>query len=336
MKPTELKQTIKLLYKTKRPGFIWGLPGIGKSSIMNQVAEELGIGLIDIRALLRNPVDFRGIPAVDREKWLTKWVRPEELPKEGKGIIFLDELPSAPPLVQAACYQLVLENRVGEHEIGKGWIAFGAGNRETDRAVTHIMPSPLANRFVHLELEFNLQDWIAWALKNDMPMEIISYARYRPNNICVEEVPNKKAFPTPRTWEYVGDILKERPPLEIRYELIKGCVGEGIATDFEGFLRLHEKMPDPDLVIADPDGIEIPTDPKEKGIIYALCGALVPRATKNTVKRIIRFADRLEKQIQGGMEFSVALMFDIMKRQKELVNDENVIRWVSRHSDVIL
>src|SRR5271157_4947272 len=162
MKPSEIASSLQLLTRTRKPAFLWGAPGVGKSQVVAQVAATLGVRLIDIRAVLLDPVDLRGLPTVEHGK--AAWATPAFLPEDGAGILFLDELNAAPPLVQAACYQLVLDRALGDYRLPDGWTVFAAGNREGDRAVTSRMSSALANRFIHLPFETDLDDWSRWAM----------------------------------------------------------------------------------------------------------------------------------------------------------------------------
>jgi MoxR-like ATPase len=179
MKPSLICATLNRLIKIRQPVFIWGAPGVGKSQIVAQVAAGQQLPLVDIRAVLLDPVDLRGLPHIDSEG-RAHWSPPDFLPQNGSGVLFLDELNAAPPLVQAACYQLVLDRRIGEYRLPEGWSIIAAGNRETDRAVTHRMPSALANRFVHLSFDPDLGDWLVWAAAHDVSPEVVAFLRYRP------------------------------------------------------------------------------------------------------------------------------------------------------------
>jgi MoxR-like ATPase len=165
--PNEAKASVRKCLKINRPIFLWGAPGIGKSDIIKQLGDELGREVIDIRLPLWEPTDIKGIPFFNPETKTMEWGPPSELPMDpdSKAIIFLDELNAAPPAVQAAAYQLVLNRRVGTYVLPKGVSIVAAGNRETDKGVTYRMPAPLANRFLHLELKVNFDDWQEWATK---------------------------------------------------------------------------------------------------------------------------------------------------------------------------
>ena len=146
MRPSHVCEALHHLVRIRQPVFLWGPPGVGKSRLVADVARRQGRKLYDLRAVLLDPVDLRGLPRISDEG-ITSWCVPEFLPHPQdteEGILFLDELNAAPPLVQAACYQLILDRRVGQYRLPDGWAVVAAGNRESDRAVTYRMPSALA------------------------------------------------------------------------------------------------------------------------------------------------------------------------------------------------
>ena len=225
MKPSEIASSLQLLAQIHKPAFLWGPPGVGKSQVVAQVATALGIRLIDIRAILLDPVDLRGLPTVEQGR--AAWAIPAFLPEDGAGILFLDELNAAPPLVQAACYQLVLDRALGEYRLPDGWTVFAAGNREGDRAVTARMSSALANRFVHLVFETDIDDWSRWAMgAGDLRPEVVAFLRWRPELLHQFE-PTEKAFPSPRAWASISHILAAAPPSDVEFALYEGTVGRG-------------------------------------------------------------------------------------------------------------
>src|SRR6516162_6667182 len=224
MKPSLVSRTLrKLLIGEKQAVFIWGSPGSGKSAVVNQLAIELGIALRDVRALLLDPVDLRGLPFLGSDG-RSKWATPEFLPQDGTGILFLDELNAAPAMVQASCYQLVLDRKLGEYTLPDGWAIIAAGNRDSDRAVTTRMPTPLRNRFVHLEFEIDIQEWSEWAIQAGIRPEVIAFLRFRPELISQPDR-DAHAFPSPRSWEFVSRILAAAPDQAVEHELFAGAVG---------------------------------------------------------------------------------------------------------------
>jgi len=150
----------------------------------NKLSEALKITLQDVRALLLDPVDLRGLPFLGNDG-RSKWASPEFLPQEGSGILFLDELNAAPAMVQASCYQLVLDRRLGEYTLPESWAIIAAGNRDSDRGATTRMPTPLRNRFVHLDFEVDVQEWSEWATQAGIRPEVIAFLRFRPELLSV-------------------------------------------------------------------------------------------------------------------------------------------------------
>lgn len=330
MRPSKAKASIRLAVDAGHPVFLWGSPGVGKSQVVAQLAAELGVELRDLRVIHLDPVDLRGLPVLSGkdEERTVNWVPPAFLPRTGKGLLFLDELNAAAPSVQAACYQLVLDRRLGEYVLPSGWAIVAAGNRETDRSVVHRMPSALKNRFVHINFEVDLEDWIAWALAHDIKSEIIAFLRFRPELLnAFDPQRNERAFPTPRTWEFVSDMLRQNPPADLEYELLAGTIGEGAAAEFMGFIRIYRTLPDPDLIIINPKGAAVPEDP---ATLYALCGALAKRATDKTLDAIVEFSFRMPA------EFSVLLITDIVKRDKAMMKTKAFIAWTAKNSAVII
>ena len=201
MKASRLTTVLENLLDQPWAAFIWGAPGIGKSSIVRQIAERRRMPLIDIRASLLDPTDLRGIPMI--QDGTAVWCPPSFLPKKSDkpGILFLDEINAAPPLVQAALYQLILDRRVGEYELPEGWRIIAAGNRREDKAVTFRLSSALANRFIHLNLEVDPDDWHAWATNHGIIPEVTAFLKYRPQLLQAASE-DEQAFATPRSWRW--------------------------------------------------------------------------------------------------------------------------------------
>lgn len=326
MKPTQVIESIKTCIKANQPPFIHGSPGIGKSDVVRQVGKDLDLPIADVRAVLLDPVDLRGLPTVNGDG-RAKWAIPEFLPREGKGILFLDELNAAPKLVQAACYQLVLDRKLGEYTLPKEWHIVSAGNRETDRAVVTRMPSALANRFIHIDFDVDVEDWILWALNHNVMTELISFIRFRPPLLnAFDPKAASKAFPTPRSWMFVNNIMATNPAQDILYDLLKGTVGEGATAEFLAFWKIFNKLPSPDVILTNPDSSEVPTDP---ATLYALMGALAARAKDSNMDRLMKYMARVPN------EFCVLLMRDALRRDNSLANTRAYINWNSQNSDIV-
>lgn len=321
MRPSDVSQTLKKLIPTQRPIYLWGSPGIGKSSVVKQAAESLELQLIDIRATLLDPVDLRGLPRVTRDR--AEWCPPEFLPRHGEGVLFLDELAQAPPLVQAACLQLVLDRRIGEYTLPEGWSVLAASNRAEDRAGTHRLISPLLNRFVHLDLEVSAEDWQEWAVTHSIQPEVRAFLRFRPALLShFEPARNPRAFPTPRSWQFVSDVLPMTPDAQI-HPVVSGCVGEAASAEFLGFLRLYRELPDLESVFSDPEHTPVPQQP---AVLYGLIGALIEKckSDQSRASSFVRYASRLPD------EFGLLAMRDLLALDAKFAALPHVQQWIAR------
>lgn len=326
MKPSDILTTLKLTTAAQRPTFIWGPPGVGKSDVVATHAQQNDLQLRDVRLNLLDPTDIKGFPVPDTKKKLMTWLPADFLPRDGKGILFLDEFNSAPQSVQAAAYQLTLNRRIGDYELPEGWTIVAAGNRDTDRGATNRMPAPLANRLIHLDFEVNMDDWSNWAIENNVNTELLAFIRFRPNLLHAFD-PNQRAFPSPRSWKFVDDLLKQQPQKSIEYEVYKGTVGEGAASEFMAFLRIYRDLPNPDAVIMNPSSSPVPEDP---ATLYALSTSLAERASMQTFDNIITYADRMP------IEFQVVLVRDSLKRRAEVSSTRSFVTWASKHANVLV
>jgi hypothetical protein len=328
MKPSMAKVVLKHALLAKTNPFFWGSPGIGKSAIVGQVADEIGYNLLDLRSNQMDNLDQRGM-IYRNENNETAYAVPSFWPKTGKWVIFLDEFNSAPPLVQASFYQLLWDRRVGDYVLPEDCVIVAAGNLDTDRAVTNRMSTANASRFApHIILEVDYTDWNNWALTAGIRTEVIFYHKLRNYAFLHQFDPAKheRTFPCPRTWELLSRLLDTDPPDEIRFEMFKGTVGEAAAADFLGFLRILDKIVNPDLVMMKPGTIDIPNDP---AVLYALCAAIAQRAKKDNMDRIIQFANRLPD------EFSTLLVITAAHRDASLQACRPFHEWAASHPNAV-
>jgi len=259
MNPDKVPFALKVAFAAKKPVMLWGPPGIGKSSVVAQVAAESvdpetgkGRDVFDIRLALLDPTDLRGIPFYNPESKMAEWADTSILPQdpESTAVVFLDELNAAPPVVQAAAYQLILDRRIGDYYLPEGCDIVAAGNREGDKGVVFKMPSPLLNRFVHLEFESDFNSWYNWAIKGALHPHVIGYIKHRPDALMKFDPSSKsRGFPTPRTWSFASDLLIEGNKMgadtATMSDLLKGTIGEGVAIEFMAYLNLVDKLPSP-------------------------------------------------------------------------------------------
>lgn len=280
LRPSSARQAMILGVCSKRPMFIWGPPGIGKSQIMAQIASELGFEFVDVRLSQMDPTDLRGIPFPAHDEHgreVMRWSPPSfyrdpQRPGARKVLYFFDEMNSAPQSIQAAAYQIILDRKIGEYHLGKDDVVFAAGNRETDRGATFKMPTPLMNRFVHIEMRHDFDDWQEWAINNLIHRSVVGYLTWQKHELFdFQPSSASRGFATPRSWEFVSQMVADDPNVgdEVLLAVIAGAVGDGIAVKFMEYRKLNEKLPNPsDILTGKVKSLK--DDQKETSIMYAL------------------------------------------------------------------
>ena len=261
------------------PVMVWGAPGVGKSTIVKSLAKEMGLGFVDVRLAQMESIDIRGLPLPDKEKHCVQWLPSSIFPTDNSkgGIIFLDELSAAPKDVQVASYELILDRQLGGGDIYKvpsKWIIVAAGNRSCDRAVSTTMSSALANRMMHLEIEANAQDWVAWAVANGVHPAVIGFIQFKPQLLLsVDDQNLERGFPTPRSWERVSEMVKILKNETLLRKAVYGLVGVPAGQQFMEFFKIANNLE---------NVYEMMTDPKKKIVIptrddlkFALTSAMV-------------------------------------------------------------
>ena len=277
--PNDAKKSILRAFKKKRPLFIWGPPGIGKSDIVSQITNTFEDSkLIDIRLSLWDPTDIKGMPYYAANDNTMKWAPPMELPdaamaKKYKTIVlFLDEMNSAAPAVQAAAYQLILNRRVGTYVLPDNVLIVAAGNRDADKGVTYRMPAPLANRFVHLELKVDFDDWFQWATENKIHTDVVGYLTFSKKDLYdFDPKSPSRSFATPRSWSFVSELLEDDDDENTTTDLVSGSVGEGLAVKFMAHRKMASKLPNPSEILK---GKVTELETKEISAMYSLTVSL--------------------------------------------------------------
>ncbi len=241
--------------------FLWGPAGVGKSQAVEQLASKLEAStgkattITDVRLLLFSPIDLRGVPIADQDKKFCNWLMPKifdmQTGNENINILFLDELSAAPVSVQAAAYQICLDRKVGEHKLPDNCIVIAAGNRTTDQSVSYKMPKALCNRLMHFNVATNYEAWLKWAIANDIDNRIIGYLAFADNKLCIEPESSDMAYPTPRSWAFVSELLKTTGgDVSEIHTLISACVGVDTAIEFETWVKTHKELPKVDDVLS--------------------------------------------------------------------------------------
>ena len=325
MKASKITSAVDALIDSKIPTFLWGPPGIGKSSIIKQIAVAKEVRFIDLRLSLMDPTDLKGIPFYDKHEHHSVWAPPSFLPKEGEGILFLDELNSAPPAVQASAYQLILDRQVGEYKLPEGWAIVAAGNRESDRGVVYKMPTPLANRFVHLDMEVDINDWKDWAYKNGIDERIIAYIGYKSEDLfSFDPVLNEKSFATPRSWEFVNGVVHSGMDESLLLDVISGAIGKERAISFLSFAKVMHKLPDIEAILREGEA-EYPNEPD---VLYTLSSVLVSSLLKDPEEKSLENVLKYTLELQS--EFAVMIVQDLQRSGVSMEHSETFTLWVRK------
>ncbi|MCF6205519.1 MAG: MoxR family ATPase [Sulfurovum sp.] len=328
MKASNITKVIDKLIDKQLPVFIWGAPGIGKSSIVKQIAQTKGLDFLDLRLSLLDPTDLKGIPFFNAETKEGVWAKPSFLPSDpdSKGILFLDEINTAPPAVQASAYQLILDRKVGEYELPKGWSIVAAGNRENDRGVVYKMPPPLANRFVHFEMEVDFEDWKAWAYQAGIESAIIGYLAYDKSMLFTfDPTSNEKAFATPRSWEYVDSIVKSGIESDLLLDSISGAVGREAAVGYSSFKKVMKQLPDLNTIL---EGSLTQLDEEDPKVLMALAIGLVNAVRENPTDDAIEHVLDFSLQLPG--EFAIMLVKDMQSNGLDVEGSAAWSDWVRK------
>jgi MoxR-like ATPase len=331
MKPAELATFLDRLVRDqmKLSTMIWGPPGIGKSSIVAQIAAFHGLPCIDLRLSQLAPTDLRGLPVA--KGGIARWAIPEFLPRSGAGILFLDEINLAPPTMQGMAQQLILDRRVGSYTVPEGWLIWAAGNRAEDRAAVFDMPAPLANRFIHLDVQPDLESFKQYALASQFHEQIVAFVTFRVELLHkLDQL--QPAWPSPRSWAMASDL--HRAGLDVA-----AAVGSGAASEFYAYIELYRDLPDLDLILnGSGDHLAFPDEPSLR---YALVVGLTARAlqAEQGVHVLLWLAQRAPLE---WVELCAADLFRLLRARKQwkpflkLVRQEAQLQtWLQTHQALV-
>ena len=327
MKPSILASKLKDHVQENLSVMLWGPPGIGKSDIVRSVADDLGYELLDIRAVLLDPTDIRGIPYVtDGELRMSQ---PSIFPAKKQGskpwLLFLDEIVLAPPATQSALFQLILDRQIGDYKLPTDTRIIAAGNRQQDRSGANRMLSALSNRFVHYDMEVDFDDWIAWANNHNIHEHVISFIRFKPNNLNDFNA-NERCFPSPRAWEFISQTIPNLRK-ESEYETLSGIIGKGAAGEFIAYLKTAANLPDIDDWIENPDKYKVPDDP---ATTYALSGSLSTRAKPEKWTNLLKIINKLPP------EFQVITVKDSVAKDRTLADSTEFRDWITKNTSILI
>lgn len=324
------KELLKIYMHENIPCCIEGPPGVGKSELARQVADERSVKLIDLRLPQMDPVDLRGLPTVNNGH--TTWARPDYWPDEmrdGKeGIILFDELADCGRAMQSAAYQVILDRRAGPHVIPPGWYPMAAGNRRQDKAAAQQLSTALASRFAWIEIEADHKCWYEYGVRKGFDHFVLGFIKAHPDKLtCDLSKADMRAFPCPRQWERVSRVMKALSSSN-RPRVIGGLVGAGAAGEFEAFMKTMD-LPDLADILADPKKCPIPEKPSSK---YALSAMLSINADTKNFGKIMEYIKRREY----GPDFEVSTVLDATKRKPELCDTKAYTEFAQRNQNIHL
>ena len=330
MTPKDLRSYLGnvVLNEIQQSLMIWGAPGIGKSSIVADVAKHHDCQFVDLRLSQLAPTDLRGLPVADEGR--SKWYPPDFLPDDGRGVLFLDEINMAPPAMQGVAQQLILDRKIGSYVVPKGWFIWAAGNRKEDRAAVYQMPSALANRFLHLEVTPDFDSFKSWGLRTKISEEILAFLAFRPS--LLHKIHNKHpAWPSPRSWAMADQLYKAKLS-------IKPAVGA--ATDeFVAFQSTYSSLPDLDSILTGHAKTTFPDEPSRR---YAITLGLVVRSTTadkafHALKWVAENADA------EWLQFFITSLFPMLRENgqmtptiKMISADPKLIKITAQIKDLLL
>lgn len=325
---------------------LWGQPGVGKSQAIRQIAKNIEkdtykkVVITDVRLLLFNPIDLRGIPVANENKTLAVWLKPKIFQMDPSSnvinILFLDEISAAPQSVQSAAYQITLDRTVGEHKLPDNCIVIAAGNRVSDKSVAYKMPKALANRMIHFDINSSFENWKKWALHNNIHPIVLGFLSYRSDLLNTFDSSNEQlAFATPRSWEMVSNILNNIDDnVDNVSTLLSGLIGEGIAYELKAWSKIYHRLPKAEDIFA---GKIVPV-PQSVSEIFAVCSTMVRYAKDhkydlNGIANSIKYACKLPK------DFGILLIEEYLSIDENYTKKLKLIpefqRWLTANGSAL-
>ncbi|AGH57033.1 ATPase [Vibrio phage VBP32] len=331
LKSTQLVPLVSNVLQAGLVPMIAGSPGIGKSDLIRAIAKQFNLKVIDHRLSTSDPTDLSGLPDTKGEKatFLPFDIFPtenDEVPAGYDGfLLFLDEINSAPPSVQAASYKVLLDREVGQHKLHEKCACICAGNLQTDGAIVNRLGTAMQSRLVHFEMAADADEWLSWAYGAGIDHRVTSFIAYAPEYLHkFDPAHNDKTFPCPRTWHFlsryldvVGDVSHTDTPA------LAGTIGQGPAREFLTYCEIEKELVTFDEVVKNPKGITLPTEPSTQ---YFLCGSIASKVDKKTLDKVVEFVERLP------IEFQIVCFRDMLKRNKDLKKEKALRDWIITNS----
>jgi len=327
---SQLKTVLKDCHAAKLNPFVQGQPGVGKSAVVQEYANESSFEFVDARLAYYAPQDVQGFPYLDTDANGNRTMRmslPAFWPRTSNPVIALEEFNCAARAVQNVALQLLNDRCIGEHKLPDEAVVVLLGNRAEDRVNIEKLSSAVVNRIVNIRVRLDLDSWVKWAQKHDIDPLVIAFLRFRPDLLSTfngakwDGVSN---FASPRTWEKASKITATSTDRHVRHALLQGALGSGAAAEYLGFLAVYEKLPDLDGVLLNPDKAPVPTDP---ATVWATCAGLSKRVKPKTMPNFLTYLDRLPK------EFAMFGVKTAVNQNKTLMNTPAFVTWVTDNQE---
>ena len=296
-----------------RPVFLWGAPGIGKSSLVREFAESLGLECVTLLGTQLAPEDLIGVPQIVDGR--SRFAPPVSIARDEPYCLFLDELNASSAEVQKAFYSLILDRRIGEYELPEGSVVIGAGNRATDNALARPMASALVNRLVHVHLRASADDWLLWAGTAGIHSWVLDYLRNRPDHLWTAPPKTEEPFSTPRSWHMLSDALHSYGD-DISDETLRvlafGTLSATHASTFRAYVKTVRHAFGLDAVLKGETGW--PTAPEDRDLLYFLAETFrarlikdLPAERRHAPEQVRQFAFRAKSLLVELAEISLEI-----------------------------
>lgn len=304
LSPSEVRQEVINCMEVQLVPLVSGSPGVGKSAIMRGIAEEFNLELIDLRLSQCAPEDLMGLPMRSADGKRSEFLPFDTFPLEGDELpagkqgwlLFLDELPSATKMVQAAAYKVALDRMVGQAKLHPNCFVVGAGNLATDKAIVNQLSTAMQSRLVHLEMEVSHKDFMQNAIKDNYDPRVIGFLEYMPEHLWnFNPDHHDRTFACPRTWEFASRLIKNKPLKKISKALMAGTISEGTAVEFHTFMGEYEHMPTLAEIIKDPTSADLPPKTSTR---FAVASMLMMKTTKKNLKEVSIYMRRMSPEFQ--------------------------------------
>lgn len=324
----ELKKLIPLVWKGKGIPMLHGSPGIGKSYICRELAEEYKLKVIDVRLSQTDPITLNGLINFNSDKTKSNFVpldifptEADEVPEGYAGwLIFLDELNAAPPSVQCSAYKL-LDGYVGQTKLHKKVVFLAAGNLSTDKAVVTRQSTASKSRLIHFELDNSIEGFTSYMIDKEFDPRIIAYLTYRSDHFHKFDPDTQEhTFPCNRTWEFVNNMTKSQEDLKAVLPVIAGAIGDGVAIEYVEYTAVFNDLPSIADILVNPETAKIPTDSVAKQ--FAITTHLATKLTKENIEKASVYIDRLPK------ELSILCYRMAVRRDRLLINSPVLDKWI--------